>query len=121
MSATEAPSIAGITSSELPLRGLKLPPPEPPKLSLTIKIFLMAALLIFIAVGGAVAVSAYRSRAVADAKIAEDLIYDRRHENYDPLQELLALFADSKEETRAPVPTNETVEERLKRRVPRVG
>ena len=33
----------------------------------------MAALLILIAVGGAVAVSAYRSRAVADAKIAEDL------------------------------------------------
>jgi HAMP domain-containing protein len=73
MSATEAPSVAGVTSGELRLKGLKLPPPEPPKLSLTVKIFLMAALLILIAVGGAVAVSAYRSRAVADAKIAEDL------------------------------------------------
>jgi serine/threonine-protein kinase len=62
-----------MTSGELRLKGLKLPPPEPPKFSLTIKIFLMAALLILIAVGGAVAVSAYRSRAVADEKIAEDL------------------------------------------------
>ena len=73
MSATEAPWVAGVTSGELRLKGLRLPPPEPPKLSLTVKIFLMAALLILIAVGGAVAVSAYRSRAVADAKIAEDL------------------------------------------------
>jgi serine/threonine-protein kinase len=73
MSATEAPSAAGLTSGELRLKGLKLPPPEPPRRSLTVKIFLMAALLILIAVGGAVAVSAYRSRAVADAKIAEDL------------------------------------------------
>jgi HAMP domain-containing protein len=73
MSATEAPFVPGVTSGELRLKGLKLPPPEPPKLSLTIKIFLMAALLILIAVGGAVAVSAYRSRAVADEKIAEDL------------------------------------------------
>ncbi len=72
MSATEAPA-PGMTSGELRLKGLKLPPHEPPKLSLTVKIFLMAALLILIAVGGAVAVSAYRSRAVADAKIAEDL------------------------------------------------
>ena len=62
-----------MTSGELRLKGLKLPPHEPPKVSLTVKIFLMAALLILIAVGGAVAVSAYRSRAVADAKIAEDL------------------------------------------------
>ncbi len=73
MSATEAPPLPGVTSGELRLRGLKLPPPEPPKLSLTVKIFLMAALLILIAVGGAVAISAYRARAVADAKIAEDL------------------------------------------------
>ena len=73
MSATEAPWVAGVTSGQLRLKGLRLPPPEPPKLSLTVKIFLMAALLILIAVGGAVAVSAYRSRAVADAKIAEDL------------------------------------------------
>ena len=73
MSATETPSPAGITSGEFRPRGLKLPPPEPPKFSLTLKIFLAAGLLILIAVGGAVAVSAYRSRKVADAKIAEDL------------------------------------------------
>lgn len=72
MSATEAP-VAGVTSGELRLRGLKLPPPAPPKFSLELKIFAAATLLIFIAVGGAVAISAYRSRAVADAKIAEDL------------------------------------------------
>ncbi|HEY1435615.1 MAG TPA: hypothetical protein VGG65_09585, partial [Thermoanaerobaculia bacterium] len=73
MSATEGLAAPGLTSSELRLKGLKLPPPEPPRFSLTVKIFLMAALLILIAVGGAVAVSGYRSRAVADAKIAEDL------------------------------------------------
>jgi len=73
MSATEAPASAGVTSGELRLRGLKLPPPEPPRFSLTLKIFAAAALLILIAVGGAVAVSAYRARQVADAKIAEDL------------------------------------------------
>ncbi|HWZ85561.1 MAG TPA: protein kinase [Thermoanaerobaculia bacterium] len=73
MSATETPGSPGLTSSELRLKGLKLPPPEPPRFSLSVKIFLMAALLILIAVGGAVAVSAFRSRAVADAKIAEDL------------------------------------------------
>src|SRR5262249_12155617 len=73
MSATEASSAAGATSSELRLKGLKLPPPEPPRFSLTLKIFATAALLILIAVGGAVVVSTFRSRVVADAKIAEDL------------------------------------------------
>jgi len=73
MSATEAPVSPGVTSGELRLRGLKLPPPEPPRFSLTLKIFAAAALLILIAVGGAVAVAAYRARQVADAKIAEDL------------------------------------------------
>jgi len=72
MSATE-PLPPGATTG-LPLRvGLRLPPPEPPKLSLTVKIFLTAALLILITVGGAIAVSAFRARQVADAKIAEDL------------------------------------------------
>jgi len=73
MSATEAPPVPGATMGELRLRGLKLPPPEPPRFSLTLKIFAAAALLILIAVGGAVAVGAYRARQVADAKIAEDL------------------------------------------------
>ncbi len=72
MSATETRAIAP-TSEVLPVRGLKLPPPEPPKLSLTIKIFLAAALLILIAVGGAIAISAYRATKVADDKIEKDL------------------------------------------------
>src|ERR1700687_3985520 len=72
MSATESRAFAP-TSEVLPVRGLKLPPPEPPKFSLTIKIFLAAALLILIAVGGAIAISAYRAKRVADAKIEEDL------------------------------------------------
>ncbi len=49
--------------------------------------------------------------------IAEDLIYDRRHDGYDPLQEILAMFADSTTEAAAPPPSAETVEERLKRRI----
>jgi len=72
MSVTEPREIRP-TSEVVPVRGLKLPPPEPPKLSLTIKIFLAAALLILIAVGGAIAVSAYRAKDVADKKIGEDL------------------------------------------------
>ena len=75
MSVTERPPTLPptVTSENIPIRGLKLPPPEPPKLSLTIKIFLTAALLIAIAVGGAIAISAFRARQVADAKINEDL------------------------------------------------
>jgi serine/threonine-protein kinase len=58
----------------MPVRvGLKLPPPAPPRFSLRLKIFLAAALLILIAVGGAIVVSTYQARRVADAKIAEDL------------------------------------------------
>ena len=63
----------GRTGTGIPIRGLKLPPPEPPRFSLTLKIFSAAALLILIAVGGAIAISAYRARSVADAKIDEDL------------------------------------------------
>ena len=64
---------AAVTGTNIPIRGLKLPPPRPPRFSLTLKIFFAAALLILIAVGGAIAISAYRSRGVADAKIEEDL------------------------------------------------
>ena len=38
----------GRTGTEIPIRGLKLPPPEPPRFSLTLKIFSAAALLILI-------------------------------------------------------------------------
>ena len=71
MSATEGQSI---TRTDFPKGGgLKLPPPEPPKFSLTLKVFAAAALLILVAVGGAIAISAYQSRAVADEKIKADL------------------------------------------------
>jgi len=63
-----------MTESAPPVRiGLKLPPPEPPRFSLSFKIFFAAALLIFIAIGGAIAISTYQARRVADAKIASDL------------------------------------------------
>src|SRR5260370_35479128 len=61
------------TPKDIPGRGLKLPPPERPRFSLKLKVFAAAALLIAIAVGGAIAISAYRSREVADAKIKDDL------------------------------------------------
>ncbi|MEO8433089.1 MAG: protein kinase [Acidobacteriota bacterium] len=61
------------TGTDIPIRGLKLPPPRPPRFSLTLKIFLAAALLILMSVGGAIAISAFRAREIADAKIDEDL------------------------------------------------
>ncbi len=74
MSATETRPTPGATETGPPVRvGLKLPPPAPPKFSLSFKIFLAAGLLILIAVGGAIAISTYRARRVADAKITDDL------------------------------------------------
>jgi serine/threonine-protein kinase len=79
MSATRPPTTlpptgAG-TTSDAPIRarGLKLPPPEPPKFSLTLKIFLAAALLILLALGGAIAISTMQARQIADRKIEADL------------------------------------------------
>ncbi len=91
----------GTTSSEVRPKGLKLPPPEPPKFSLTLKIFLAMALLILIAVGGAVAVAAYRARQVADAKIDEDLkkagpgLESFQQNRYDELHRALAVVANN--------------------------
>ncbi|MEP6801981.1 MAG: HAMP domain-containing protein, partial [Acidobacteriota bacterium] len=75
MSVTEpaSSSLTAGTGASIRIRGLKLPPPKPPRFSLSLKIFAGAALLIAISVGGAIAISAYRARRVADAKIAEDL------------------------------------------------
>ena len=75
MSATERATPRPATGPPLPPRGtgLKLPAPEPPRFSLSLKIFFAAAFLILIAVGGAIAISAARSRSIADAKIADDL------------------------------------------------
>lgn len=55
--------------------------------------------------------------AVEEVQVVEDLIYDRRREGYDPLQSLLALFADRKAATSAKKQRAETVEERLKDRI----
>jgi serine/threonine-protein kinase len=91
----------GSTSGEVRPKGLKLPPPEPPRFSLTLKIFLAMALLILIAVGGAVAVAAYRARQVADAKIDEDLKkagpgWESFQQNrYDELHRALAVVVNN--------------------------
>ncbi len=66
-------SLTADTAASIPIRGLKLPAPRPPRFSLSLKIFAGAALLIAISVGGAIAISAYRARRIADVKIAEDL------------------------------------------------
>lgn len=50
-------------------------------------------------------------------RIADDLIFDRRRSNYDPLQELLALFADAKACARTKPKAAETLEARLKWRI----
>jgi len=73
MSATEKATSRPATNPPPIGSGLKLPAPEPPRFSLSLKIFFAAALLILIAVGGAIAISAARSRAIADGKIADDL------------------------------------------------
>jgi eukaryotic-like serine/threonine-protein kinase len=73
MSATERATPRPATNPPPVGGGLKLPAPEPPRFSLSLKIFFAAALLILIAVGGAIAISASRSRAIADGKIADDL------------------------------------------------
>ncbi|WP_142847452.1 methionine synthase [Telmatospirillum sp. J64-1] len=52
-----------------------------------------------------------------EVKIAEDLIFDRRAEGYDPLQAFIALFEDRKAEAAAAKARPETVEERLKLRI----
>lgn len=52
-----------------------------------------------------------------EVKLAEDLIFDRRTEGYDPLQTMLALFADRKAAQVATRPKAETATERLKDRI----
>ena len=73
MSATDRATPRPTMQPPPPGGGLKLPAPEPPRFSLSFKIFLAAALLILIAVGGAIAISSVRSRTIAGAKIADDL------------------------------------------------
>ncbi len=52
-----------------------------------------------------------------EVQVAEDLIYDRRREDYDPLQRLLALFADRKAAEATKKQRADTVEGRLKDRI----
>jgi len=52
-----------------------------------------------------------------EAQVAEDLIYDRRREDYDPLQRMLELFAGRKAADNAKKVVAETVEGRLKDRI----
>jgi 5-methyltetrahydrofolate--homocysteine methyltransferase len=52
-----------------------------------------------------------------EVQVAEDLIFDRRREGYDPLQRLLELFADRKASDATRKRRAETVEERLKDRI----
>ena len=53
----------------------------------------------------------------AEVEAAEDLIFDRRAEGYDPLQAFIALFADRKADAGAARERPESVEERLKLRI----
>ena len=102
MNATErVTDLTAGTGTNIPIRGLKLPPPAPPRFSLTLKIFAAAALLILIAVGGAIAISAYRARGVADEKIAADLkqagpAWESFQQNrYGELQRALAVVVNN--------------------------
>ncbi len=52
-----------------------------------------------------------------EAQVAEDLIFDRRREGYDPLQRLLEIFADRKAGDAVKKQRAETVEGRLKDRI----
>ncbi|HVI50023.1 MAG TPA: methionine synthase [Candidatus Sulfotelmatobacter sp.] len=53
----------------------------------------------------------------AEVKAAEDMIYDRRAEGYDPLQAFIALFEGKSGEAKVAKVRAETVEERLKQRI----
>ncbi len=53
----------------------------------------------------------------AHRKLAEDLIYDRRHDGYDPLHELLRAFEDVETASDTKRERPERVEDRLKQRI----
>src|SRR3712207_2261521 len=52
-----------------------------------------------------------------EVEVAEDLIFDRRREGYDPLQRMLELFAGRKAKDTGAKKRAETAEERLKDRI----
>ncbi|RFD18598.1 methionine synthase, partial [Komagataeibacter melaceti] len=55
--------------------------------------------------------------AAEEVKVAEDLIFDRRAEGYDPLQRMLEIFADRKAADAVKKARAETATERLKDRI----
>ncbi len=55
--------------------------------------------------------------AAEEIQVAEDLIFDRRREGYDPLQRLLELFADRKASEAVKKKKADTVEGRLRDRI----
>ena len=55
--------------------------------------------------------------AAEEIEVAEDLIFDRRREGYDPLKRLLEIFADRKAAEATKRAKSETVEGRLKDRI----
>ncbi len=52
-----------------------------------------------------------------EVQVMEDLIFDRRRENYDPLQRLLEMFADRKAADAVKKQRSDNVDERLKDRI----
>ena len=52
-----------------------------------------------------------------EVKIAEDFIFDRRHEGYDPLQSFIALFENKDDSVKKTKEIFEKVEDRLKQRI----
>ena len=53
----------------------------------------------------------------AEVEAAEDLIFDRRRDGYDPLQAFIALYADRRADAGAARERPESIEERLKLRI----
>ncbi len=52
-----------------------------------------------------------------EVQVAEDLVFDRRRDDYDPLHRFMALFEGRKTEAKTVKKRAETVEERLKERI----
>ncbi len=53
----------------------------------------------------------------AEKKVVEDLIFDRREKDYDPLHTFIGLFADRKEEAAKKTERPAAIDERLKQRI----
>src|SRR5689334_25100062 len=76
---TTSVTIEGVPVPEGPVRS------EKPKFSLTLKIFLSVAALVFLALGAAVEISSYRVRSIAEQTSRKALT--RAKDSYDNFQE----------------------------------